>query len=164
MPIRQLDWEAAIGQKCRIYRNLNNGTMSLQLKVNGWYVAGHVTDAIVQSVKFHISEASRLRVIRDGRKNVHAWGEGLLIAQFKPEIDAPIDLSYNPYEDTTFCERGTKRPIERCQYLVVRDNAVFVSLDALPSPLPEQTDNLITFPQRPLQIKQYPARHRGLAA
>jgi hypothetical protein len=164
MAIKPLDWEHAIGQRCRIYRNLNNGTMSLQLKVKGWYVAGHVTDAIVQDVKFHLSEASRLRVIRDGRKNVHAWGEGLLIAQFKPEIAAPIDLSYNPYEDTTFVERGTKRPIANCQYLVVRDNAVFVSLDALPAPSPEPALNLLTFPQRPVAIRQYPSQHRGLAA
>lgn len=164
MTIKPLDWEAAIGQRCRIYRNLNNGTMSLQLKVKGWFVAGHVTDAIVRDVSFHISEASRQRVIRDARKNVHAWGEGILIAQFQPEIAAPIDLSYNPYEDTTFIARDSKRPIARCQYLVVRANAVFVSLDALPSLHPENATNLITVPQRPSQMKQYARRLQLLAA
>ncbi|HEY9664829.1 MAG TPA: hypothetical protein V6C65_40840 [Allocoleopsis sp.] len=138
MTIRSLDWGTYCGQTIRIYRNLNNGTMSIQAKVDkSWKVVGHVTDCVVSDVSFKIQDGGRQRVIREGRKNVHAWGQGVLVCQFDSDIFAPIDLSYNPYEDTTFKQRHTDNPIVSCRYLVVRDNKVFVSPDAVQSPVSE---------------------------
>jgi hypothetical protein len=57
-------------------------------------VVGHVLDAVLLEVRFHISEAGRQRVICDGCKNVHAWGEGMLVGEFDASIDVPIDLAY----------------------------------------------------------------------
>lgn len=172
MPIRPLDWQAAIGQKVRVYRNLNNGTISVQQKVekvkeirkvvNGkmtvqlkkykdWAVTGHVTNCIVRDVNFHISEAGRLRVIKDQSKNVHAWGEGFLVGEFDESIYAPIGLAYNPYTDTSFLQRDTQNPIAACLYLVVRDNWVFCSPDAVPG-FEEPRNNVITFPAKPKSI------------
>jgi hypothetical protein len=152
MSIKPLDWEQTIGQKIRIYRNLNNGTMSIQRHlIRSWRVVGHVTHAVVRDVCLHLSESGRQRVIRDLRKNVHAWGEGILVAPDCPEIDAPIDLAYNPYQDATFVERGTKRPILKCRYLVVRDNRVFVSVDALGDTGNEGDRVIIAFAPKPVQ-------------
>lgn len=130
---RELDWERAIGQKVQIYRNLNNGTMSIQLYVpaiKDWRVAGHITNCLITNVTFSVSDAGRRRAIRDGRKNVHAFGQGILLAQFDTDTDAPIDLAYDPFTDTSFVERGTERAITACSFLVVRNNLVFVSPDA----------------------------------
>lgn len=145
MGVRELDWDATIGQKIRIYRNLNNGTMSIQThtKGTGWRVAGHVTNAIVADGVFHISESGRQRVIAQNRKNVHAWYEGVLIGQFNPSIDCPIDLAYNPYINETFVERRSQRAIKRCKYLVVRNNLVFVSPDALPAIEPKNESSSV---------------------
>jgi hypothetical protein len=132
MPIKKMNWDAHCGQRVRIYRNLNNGRMSIQAKINGsWKVVGHVLDAVLQEVKFHISESGRQRVIRDGCKNVHAWGEGILVGEVDASVDAPIDLAYNPYTNSTFIERGTSHPITTCNFLIVQANQVFVSLDAV---------------------------------
>jgi len=132
MAIKELDWDLALNQRVRIYRNLNNGRMSLQLKVGkSWKVMGHITDCIISNVIFKVSEAGRLRVIRDGCKNVHAWGEGILISQFDMGIYASIDLGYNPYANSTFVERETENAITRCSFLVVRENQVFCSPDAI---------------------------------
>lgn len=150
MSIRSLDWSRAIGQTIRIYRNLNNGTMSIQCKEAGrWLVVGHVTDCVVSGVTFKVSGSGRQRVIRDRRKNVHAWGEGVLVAQFAPEIDCPIDLAYNPYTNETFVERGSQNPITRCQSLVVRNNLVFVSPDALPMPAAPERRTIKLPPRKP---------------
>lgn len=132
MEIRQLDWNATAGQTVRIYRNLNNGTMSIQAKSGkSWLVMGHVTNAIVRDVTFKVSESGRQRVIRDKRKNVHAWGQGVLLSEFDESIIAPIALGYNPYTDATFVDKKSHRSIDRCDFLVIRDNQVFVSPDAL---------------------------------
>jgi len=124
--------------------------MSVQtyIKGKGWLVAGHVTDAIVAKVSFKVSEPGRQRVIRDRRKNVHAWGEGVLIGQSDTEIDCPIDLAYDPYRNETFVERSTQRPIRRADFLIVRNNCVFVSSDALPTVVPSESyGNIISLIQ-----------------
>ena len=127
-----MDWNAHIGQRARIYRNLNNGRMSIQIKAGkSWKVVGHVLDAVLQDVGFHVSEAGRQRVIRDGSKNVHAWGEGILLGETDEAIVAPISLAYNPYQHETFLERGTGHIIESCEFLVVRQNLVWVTPDAI---------------------------------
>lgn len=134
MPIREMDWNAHVGQKARIYRNLNNGRMSIQIKMGkSWKVVGHVLEAVLEDVWFHVSEAGCQRVIRDNCKNVHAWGEGLLLGPTSESIFAPIDLAYNPYLNATFMERSTGHGITSCKYLVVRDNHVFVTPDAVGS-------------------------------
>lgn len=150
-----MDWSEHIGSKIRIYRNLNNGTMSIQTKQSSsWKVVGHVTNAIVRDVKFHIQEGGRQRVIRDKRKNVHAWGEGVLIGQFDESVVAPIAfgaalgaiaLGYDPYTNATFVERGTTRAIAKCSYLAVRNNLVFVSRDAVIAPVPKREAEVIDF-------------------
>jgi hypothetical protein len=133
MPIRQMEWGAHIGHPIRVYRNLNNGRMSLQSKQgSSWKVVGHVENCVISSVKFHIGESGRQKVIRERCKNVHAWGQGMLVAEFDERVKAPVALSYNPYTDTTFKQRHTDNAIVQCQYLVVRDNQVFVSQDAVP--------------------------------
>jgi hypothetical protein len=133
--VRELDWFAHLGQQTRIYRNLNNGRMSIQAKVGkigkSWKVVGHVLDCVLIDVKFHVSEATRQKVIRLHRRTVHAWGQGTLIGVSDPAIYALIDLSYNPYVSGSFLERGTTNKISHCKYLVVRDNRVLLTPDAV---------------------------------
>ena len=126
---RALDWATATGQRIRIYRNLNNGRMSMQLKVDRrWLVMGHETDCVIRDVAFHVSEGGRQRVIREGCKNVHAWGEGILVAQFDADIYAPIRLGYNPYIHAAFVDLDDESTIMQSgRYLVVRGNQVFVA-------------------------------------
>lgn len=130
--IRELDWSAYLGQQTRIYRNLQNGRMSLQAKVGkNWKVVGHVLDCVLEDVKFHVAESTRQRVLSQQRRTVHAWGQGKLIGVADPLIYAPIDLTYNPFISGSFLERGTTNEISHCKFLVVRDNRVLLTPDAV---------------------------------
>ena len=127
-----LDWSHYLNTTVRVYRNLNNGKLSIQSKESGsWKVVGHVTDCVISQVSFKVGESGRQRVITRQVKNVHAWGEGVLIAQFDEAIEAPIQLKYDPYRNSTFVQRTTELPIVQCQTFVARANQVFVSPDAL---------------------------------
>lgn len=141
MASKELDWSAASGQTARVYRNLNNHKISVQLKVpgKGWLVAGHVTEAVLAGVTFHVSESGRQRVLQKRCKNVHAYAQATLIGAVRPDVEATIDLKYDPYVDTCFVQRHTQQPVKSCRYLVVRDNRVFVSADALWQPTNTKT-------------------------
>jgi hypothetical protein len=150
MTERLLDWESAIGQPIRIYRNLNTKKMSVQIKRPGigWRVAGYTLNAIVADVSFTVSEASRQRAIREHCRNVHAFGQGQLVAQVDESIVAPVALGYNPFVHGFFYDKNTEQPIERCRYLVVRENQVFVSQDApIASALAPATSMRLAKPQ-----------------
>lgn len=136
MAVRSLDWKTAVGQKVRVYRNLNNGLISVQLKEPGksWFVAGHVKDAVLSGVTFHVSEKGRQRVLKERCKHVHAWAQATLLGEFDDSLKATVRLKYDPYTDCAFVERYTQRPLQSCQFLAVRDNQVFVSTDALTQP------------------------------
>ncbi len=147
--IRELHWNDAIGKEVRIYRNLNNHRISVQIRQGeAWRVVGHITGCVLASVHFHVSEKGRQRVIKESTKNVHAWASGKLIAQFDDSISTSIDLSYNPYQNKTFVERSSQREIVECRYLTVRDNLVFVSEDALKQDSPIVIPNLLGYLDR----------------
>jgi len=89
-----------IGDKVRVYRNLNNGKWSIKA-ISGEYknkVVAHLDCLTLQDVTFVISDAGRARVIREGRKNVHAYAVGFLKAN--DEITRSDDnevITYDPY-------------------------------------------------------------------
>jgi len=137
---KSLDWDAHINQPVRIYRNLGNGKMSIQAKTAvGWRVVGHVTDCVIRNVTFIVKETARQRVIRDRQKNVHAWGEGVLIGHLSSKAIAPLRLSYDPYIHSSFVDGRTGIAVTSCSLLVVKDNQVFMSQDALSVDAPRRT-------------------------
>lgn len=66
--------------KVRIYFNLHRRLWSVQsyVKGKGWRVIGHAREVYLSDVTFKVSEAGRQRVIREKRKNVHAYAIGTL--------------------------------------------------------------------------------------
>jgi hypothetical protein len=121
---REVNWQACTGLTTRIYRNLQNGTMSLQQKIgNSWLVIGHVTNAAIAYPKFYVSQAGRDRVIREKRKSVHAWAEGQLLGVI---ADSPNlkEIYYCPYSSGRFSWKETGESIESTNLLVVIDNQV----------------------------------------
>ena len=135
MAVRLLDWDATLGHRVRVYRNLHNYRISVQVKRgSNWPVVGHMTELVLSDVTFYVSEASQRRARDANNRNVHAWASGWLLAELDPSIEAPIDLKYDYKTDASFVDRVTGRPLSACQYLVVRDNRVFVSADAVREP------------------------------
>ena len=90
----------SMGDKVRVYRNLNNGKWSI-LAMTGEYknkVVGHLEELSLSDVRFIVSAVGQARVRREGRKNVHAYAQGVLssITAAPFGVDVPI-VSYDPY-------------------------------------------------------------------
>jgi hypothetical protein len=91
------------GMKVRVYRNLHKKCLSVQAKVNGaWKVIDHVDQITLVDVSFKVSQAGRDRVLREKRKNVHAYVCGT-VATFPIALQGR-KVSYNPYKADTFTE------------------------------------------------------------
>lgn len=100
--------------RCRVYRNLRKECWSIQVKVDKvWKVVAHATWANVEDAGFVVSQAGRHRVLRDRRKNVHAWVCGMLTGWgAEPANSVYVDnqaqkrgacqVSYNPYASPSF--------------------------------------------------------------
>ena len=85
----------------RVYRNLHNGMLSVQ---QCGVVVAHVHSINLSSATFIVSEAGRQRVIRDKKKNVHAFVGGM-VAAINPPPAAIGDrqrVTYNPYKAAHF--------------------------------------------------------------
>lgn len=61
-----------------VYRNLHNGKMSVR-DCKTRRVIAHVDTITLAGVGFRVSKAGRERVLREGRKNVHAFVSGKVI-------------------------------------------------------------------------------------
>lgn len=88
--------------KTRVYFNLHKRLFSVQEKVNGqWKVVRHTDDITLYNVTFKVSEAGRQRVLREKRKNVHAFVEGT-VSPSPLECNDPVTIRYNPYRVGSF--------------------------------------------------------------
>jgi len=96
------------GERVQIYRNLNTGTLSMRAKTSkGWRVVGHPKSVEIGSAVFVVRKAGRERVIREQRKNVHAWIEGELLGE-DPEGQLEYRAKYNPYENAYWVGDGKR--------------------------------------------------------
>ena len=101
-------------KKVRVYRNLNRKCLSVQHKTDkGWRVWKHVKSIKLKSPSYRVSEAGRQRVIREKRKNVHAYVEGLEIDELPGGVQCTRQISYNPYKSGNFfyVDNPEKMPI-----------------------------------------------------
>lgn len=91
------------GVPVEVYRNLHNGMLSVRQQ---GLVVAHVHTIDLSSVEFKVNEAGRQRVIREKKKNVHAFVCGLMIAANAPSGDNVQRywkrVSYNPYKSGAF--------------------------------------------------------------
>jgi len=97
-------FQVPIGQQVRVYFNLHKKMLSVQTKQNGqWKLIGHAEDVYLNNVTFKVSEAGRQRVIKNKRKNVHAFIIGEITNGFKSlDLDPFLTVRYNPYEMDKF--------------------------------------------------------------
>ena len=106
--------------RVQIYRNLHNGLLSVRDK-NTKRVLCHAHGILLKDVTFTVSQNGRERVLRERRKNVHAWVEGeILMMQARAYKDRPVpeieynpegltldltrDFTYNPYNNDSFVD------------------------------------------------------------
>lgn len=118
------DIPGALGCGVDVYFNLTKSVWSVR-SVASRRVIGHCKFVALSGVKFLVSEPGRQRVLRDKRKNVHAYCRGLVVQG----SDCPRDsmwhyVAYNPYKVETFCLLtggllDTDKPVYRADYVLM---------------------------------------------
>jgi hypothetical protein len=111
--------------KYYIYRNLHTGGFSVRYR-------GRVIDRLniftAQNVTFKVNESGRQRVVKEGRKNVHAFVvadryKGLINKEY--ELDKLGKIKYNPYAANFFMCNG--HPIAHAKEVVFKDGRCFLA-------------------------------------
>lgn len=126
------NWDLTRGYK--IYFNLHKKCYSIQawdLDKGGWRLYQHAFAVHVKDAKMQVNEKGRLRVIKEKRKNVHAF----VVAPFAekiskkkgngPNIRMKDVCKYNPYKYKSFVDHGTGEPIYKLDEAVLRYGLVF---------------------------------------
>jgi len=87
--------------KYYIYRNLHTNTFSVRYKGK---VIDHPKDFTAYNVDLKVNEKTRLKVLSEHRKKVHAFVACDSYVKGKPKTKVGKSLYYNPYTTDTFLD------------------------------------------------------------
>lgn len=89
--------------KVQVYFNLHKRLFSVR-DATTRKVITHTESISLYNVRFKVSAAGRRRVLREGRKNVHAYAEGFVSSVEYGASICARRVTYNPYCHSTFIE------------------------------------------------------------
>ncbi|MGG1219369.1 hypothetical protein ABE236_18175 [Priestia endophytica] len=99
------------GQKVKVYFNIHKNVFSIK-DVKTGLVVGHSNEVTLEDVTFKVSQTGRERVLKERRKNVHAFVEGTLTGLQCISVNSVLlndpdmeEAFYNPYKTETFVDR-----------------------------------------------------------
>ena len=114
-----------------IYRNLHRDTWSIRDRATG-RVIGHADSVLVENATFIVQPAGRERVLREGRKNVHAFVRGTIADSTKYSWDSDVSIGglsietpcnvrvkYNPYQAGHFVRVDTSDKVTSAPVVVL---------------------------------------------
>lgn len=107
------------GQRYRVYRKISGSGIevwSIRATTGRFAgrVVGHADELVLRDVTFWVSEAGRARVLREGRKNVHAYAIGRLGQDGDTMTFPDTGVHYNPYAGGSFTD-DTGEAIEQAK-------------------------------------------------
>lgn len=112
----------------RVYKNLHKNCYSIQQKINNtWKVIEYSNEIILENCSFKIYENGRQKVIKEKRKNVHAFicGEKLNLNSKQININNLVTISYNPYYSDSFYIKDSKEKIKSAKIIILREDKIF---------------------------------------
>jgi hypothetical protein len=114
-----------IGQRVKVYFNLHNHLFSIVALegVHKGKVVCHTEGLTLSNVTFKVNEAGRQRVLREKRKNVHAFVIGKFEG-FSDKLANGIPITYNPYKYASFVILNNKQPITSCERVSMHNKKV----------------------------------------
>lgn len=118
-----------LGTRCKVYRNLHRGGYSIK---RGAHVVSHQDTVVLLDATFTVGEAGRQRVLREKKKNVHAFVSGLVSSFSDTQADDIIKdgvrVSYNPYKAGHFIDVTTGEPIHYAFVVAITTRGMYAIL------------------------------------
>ena len=99
--------------KVEVYKNLHKNCWSVRDNKTG-KVIDYVVNIHLADAKLVVRPAGRKRVLREQRKNVHAFIKGDITTVGGVPIDI-CEVVYNPYEHMSFIEKVSGKPIHNAK-------------------------------------------------
>tara|TARA_B100001564_G_C20653113_1_gene677847 strand:- start:995 stop:1369 length:375 start_codon:yes stop_codon:yes gene_type:complete len=103
----------------KVYRNLHKGCWSI--KQNG-LVKAHSDEINLFDCDFLVNEKNRQKVIKEKRKNVHAFVKGYI---WNTPVDLIKQASYNPYVNNYFYDVNDLASIHKANFVRGVDGKLF---------------------------------------
>lgn len=104
------------GKHVRVYFNLHKKTWSIKDKKTN-RVLGWADFVPLKQCKFIVSEAGRQRVLREKKKNVHAYVDGIIGGEHFDKCEVyRSKFTYNPYKYDSFVTVGNGGETARAVY------------------------------------------------
>ena len=118
------------GTKVEVYWNLHKKCWSIR-HAHGKLIAyrPHRNYLEMQDVAWVVQQGGRERVLREGKKNVHAFARGVLKDFCDEELrfyvdDEPKHVTYNPFKHNHFTDRKTGEPVRTSDLAVMGSKTV----------------------------------------
>ena len=99
--------------KAAVYWNLHKDCFSIQSREKGSYgkVVAHAESVAVDLPEFVVRQAGRERVLKEGKKNVHAFVVGEVDYDSFYNLGHGTKITYNPYKFNSFVIADTKEQV-----------------------------------------------------
>jgi hypothetical protein len=114
--------------KVDVYFNLHKKCLSVRHKGK---VVHHSDYVKIINPTFVVSQAGRQRVLREKRKNVHAFVRGELAALENNPKDSANNLqtiTYNPYKYSTFVTKNDETPVHKASEVHIFGRHILANL------------------------------------
>jgi thiamine kinase-like enzyme len=109
-----------------VYRNLHKHCWSIRDKRTK-KVIRHLQEVTLEGAIFVVREAGRKRVLKEKRKNVHAWVTGTLVSNRAVRARKGREITYNPYLYNSFVLSKSKAKVKSSPLVkLTKDGRVFI--------------------------------------
>ena len=109
-----------LNKNVEVYYNLRKKCLSVRKR---GLVIDHVRSILVKNAEFVVQPAGRKRVLKEKRKNVHAYvrGERVAVASFDSKSER---ITYNPYKNKSFVSGETGKPVYKKDIVSIDGQAI----------------------------------------
>lgn len=117
--------------KVKVYFNLRKKLFSIQHK---GLVVAHRDKVMLTNAQFKVNESGRQRVLKEKRKNVHAF----VVGEWSDYVEEAIDIqevTYNPYKYSSFVFKNELTPIHNADKVWLNNKTIKVKTEAFKNPI-----------------------------
>lgn len=114
-----------IGTKVDVYFNLHKKCLSVRDRKTR-LVIKHVDSIALDDVTFRVSESGRQRVLREHRKNVHAFVSGVVSSATCCSEQQTFRATYNPYKYSSFVASHDESPVHHASRVFINGRNIIV--------------------------------------